>query len=77
MLSLVFKIILEIFLECLACLKAERQEMPAHLKDYSDPCLWMELLEFKNIILEMKLSNKFKIVNESFLFRDPRKYLGK
>jgi hypothetical protein len=53
------------------------KEMPAHLKDYSDSCLWMELLEFKNIILEVILSNKFKIVNESFLIRDPRKYLGR
>jgi hypothetical protein len=31
------------------------------------PDLWMDLLGFKNIILEVKLSNKFKKINESFL----------
>jgi hypothetical protein len=39
----------------------------AHLKDYFNLYLYMNLLEFKNTILEVKLSNEFKKVNESFL----------
>jgi hypothetical protein len=40
---------------------------------YSDFYHWMDLLEFKNIILEVKLSNEFKKVRKKFLkVRNPR-----
>jgi hypothetical protein len=43
---------------------------------YFNPYSWMNLLGFKNIILKVKLSNKFKEVNKSFVeSRSPRKSL--
>jgi hypothetical protein len=39
------------------------------LKNYSDLMLCKHFWEFKNIILEVKLSNKYKIGNEKSLAR--------